>query len=412
VGHACIATSGNAVSFCDLNTLLHHPDWTLPDYAGGSILNLASSLETHFGVTSENAVLRNSLPLEGAETVVLFIVDGLGQWQLEKHIADGDVPNLKALMEGGHHQVITSVFPSTTMAAVTAMHTATPPAKSGWLGYTLWLPEIGATVEMIGQINQTTHKPLEDRGFLASVPGMYARLEKLGVQVSSVQPSGYRGSWLNDWYWQGAVQYGYITANILPSATARPLELDGRRLVVLYWADYDSVCHRHGPSSSAASDEISALDHALGRLIVRLPRDGKTALVVTADHGQVDLRADAAVYLERDEWLRSRLLSAPGGDRVCRTLRVAPDELQAVEAHVRRYGDVMRSAEAWEAGLFGGAPAQASFRERVGDLIVMPRDGMQLCWTFTGKQPSRPHLGSHGALSHEEMRVPLLAARM
>ncbi|NJK45151.1 MAG: alkaline phosphatase family protein [Pleurocapsa sp. SU_196_0] len=344
--------------------------------------------------------------------MVLFIVDGLGQWQLEKHIADGDVPNLKALMEGAHHQVITSVFPSTTMAAVTAMHTATPPAKSGWLGYTLWLPEVGATVEMIGQINQTTHKPLEDRGFLASVPGMYTRLEKLGVQVSSVQPSGYRGSWLNDWYWQGAVQYGYITANILPSATARPLELDGRKLVVLYWADYDSVCHRHGPSSSAASDEISALDHALGRFMARAPegrQDGSRgngrSRTDRPESGRGGVsRARRVVALEVAE--------RPGGDRVCRTLRVAPDAVDAVEEHVRRYGDVMRSSEAWEAGLFGGAPGQVLFRERVGDLIVMPRDGRQLCWTFTGKQPSRPHLGSHGALSHEEMRVPLLAARL
>jgi hypothetical protein len=407
-----LASPRRLLCFSNLNTLSSHPDWTLPDYAGGSILNLASSLSAHFGLDSGHAVLREPLPLEGAETVVLVIVDGLGEWQLEKHVADGDAPNLKALLEGVHRQTITSVFPSTTMAAVTSIHTATPPAQSGWLGYTLWLEEVGATVEMIGQINQTSHKALEDREFLRSVSGVYGRLEKIGVNGFAVQPLAYRGSWLNQWYWQGAVQYGYVTANTSSSIAMRPLEMEGRKVVVVYWADYDTVCHRHGPSSLEASDEISALDHALGRLLARLPRDGKTALVVTADHGQVDLIADKAVYLERDEWLTARLLSVPAGDRVCRTLRVLPEQLEEVEAHVRQYGDVLRSADAWDAGLFGGLPAQETFRSRVGDLMVMPQGGMQLCWTFTGKQPPRPQLGSHGALSHEEMRVPLLALRL
>jgi predicted AlkP superfamily pyrophosphatase or phosphodiesterase len=395
-----------------LNTLSSHPDWTLPDYAGGSILNLASSLAAHFGVDTGHPVLREPLPLEGVETVVLLLIDGLGSWQLARHVADGDVPNLQALLEGAHHQGLTSVFPSTTMAAVTSIHTASSPAQSGWLGYTLWLEEVGATVEMIAQINQSTHKVLEDREFLRVVPGLYSRLEKVGVNGFAVQPSAYRGSWLNQWYWQGAVQSGYVTANTSSAVATRALGVAGKKIVVVYWADYDTVCHRHGPSSLEAADEIAAMDLTLGRLLKRVPRDGKTLFLVTADHGQVDLIADKAVYLERDEWLTARLLSAPGGDRVCRTFRVIPGELEAVEAHLGQLGDVLRSAEAWEAGLFGGAPARETFRARTGDLIAMPRDGVQFCWTFTGKHPSRPQLGSHGALSHEEMRVPLLALRL
>jgi Type I phosphodiesterase / nucleotide pyrophosphatase len=398
--------------FSDLNSLLSHPDWTLPDYAGGSILNLAASLHAHFGVDTGHAGLRTPLPLEDVETVVLLIVDGLGQAQLERHIADGDAPNLGALLGGAHHQTITSVFPSTTMAAVTSIHTASAPAQSGWLGYTLWLEEVGAVVEMIGQINQDTGQVLEDRGFLRVVPGAYRKLQDRGVPVFAIQPLGYRGSWLNEWYWQGAAQSGYVSANTIGSRISSPLEVEGPKMIVLYWADYDSVCHRHGPSSLAAADEISAVDHAVGRLLKRLPQDGKTLFLLTADHGQVDLEAQKAVYLERDAWLSERLLGAPAGDRICRTFRVTPDSLEKTRAYLERYGDVMLSRDAWEAGLFGGPPAQEHFRSRVGDLIVLPRNGAQLCWTFSGKQPARPHLGSHGGLSHDQMRVPLMALRV
>jgi hypothetical protein len=394
-----------------LNTLAHHPDWTLPDYAGGSILNLAASLADHFGVRTPHAVLRHRLPLEGIESVVLLIVDGLGQWQLDKHIADGDAPNLCSLM-GRDPQVITSVFPSTTMAAMTSIHTATPPASSGWLGYTMWLEETQTLTEMIAQVDMATKKPLEDKGFLAAVPSIYSSYAAAGVNVYAVQPQGYRGSWLNDWYWRGAAQLGYVSANTIGSIALPALEVSGKKLIVLYWADYDSVCHKHGPSSAAASDEIAAVDHAIGRLLGRLPGDGKTALIVTADHGQIDLDPQQAVYLERDQWLVDRLLSPPAGDRLCRTFRLPPNQLQAVREHLRRYGDVLEASVAWEAGLFGGVPASDGFRSRVGDLIVMPHAGSQLCWTFSGKQPPRPHRGSHGGLSHDQMRVPLLHLRV
>ena len=389
----------------------HHPDWTLPDYAGGGILNLSASLANHFGVSTAHAPLRNALPLEDVETVVLLIVDGLGQWQLEKHIRDGDAPNLQRLMQRDA-QVITSVFPSTTMAAITSIHTATPPAQSGWLGYTMWLEETQTLTEMIAQVDLETRKRIEDKGFLAAVPSIYSSYAAAGVKVYAVQPQMYRGSWLNDWYWRGAAQLGYVSANTSGSVALSALEVTGKKLIVLYWADYDSVCHQHGPSSASASDEIAAVDHAVGRLLARLPRDGKTALIVTADHGQIDLQPDRVVYLERDAWLAERLRGPPAGDRLCRTFRVKPSQLEAVREHLRRYGDVLDGSDAWEAGLFGGAPASDTFRSRVGDLIVLPHAGSQLCWTFSGKQPSKPHRGSHGGLSHAQMRVPLLTVRV
>ena len=276
------------LSCANLNTLEHHPDWTLPDYAGGSILNLAASLAGHFEVSVPHAPLRHPLPLEGVTTVVLLIVDGLGQGQLEKHIRDGDAPNLERIAHKDS-QVITSVFPSTTMAAMTSIHTATPPAQSGWLGYTMWLEETQTLTEMIGQVDMATKKPLEDKSFLAAVPNIYSSYAAADVNVYAVQPRTYRGSWLNDWYWRGAAQLGYVTANSLGSVAQSALAVTGKKLIVLYWADYDSVCHKHGPSSAAASDEIAAVDQAIGRLLLRLSKDGKTALIVTADqvgHGQ------------------------------------------------------------------------------------------------------------------------------
>jgi hypothetical protein len=395
-----------------LTSSLARASWTLPDYAGGSVLNLASSLATHFGVSAPHPVLRDAPGLEGAETVVLLIVDGLGKAQLERHISDGIAPNFAALLAHGTSTTLTSVFPSTTMAAMTAIHTARAPNESGWLGYTLWLEETGTLTEMIAQVALPDKKPLPRKEFLRVVPNIYSAYANAGVSVYTVQPREYRGSWLNEWYWAGAQTVEYASANTVSSVALEALEGSGRKLVILYWADYDTVCHAHGPSSLEASDEFAGVDAALGRLVQRLPRDGKTALLVTADHGQIDLDPREQIHLERDVWLAGHLQGAPGGERLGRTLRLKPGQLEAVEAHVRQYGDVIRTAEAWDAGLFGGAPALETFRARVGDLIVLPCGGTQLGWSFSAKHLSTPHLGSHGGLSHDQMRVPLLTLRV
>ncbi len=382
-----------------------------PDYTGGSIVNLTSSLAQHFDVKASAAPLRQPLDLRGIETVVLFIADGLGAWQLEKHLAAGDMPTLKGLLEDSHSSTLTSVFPSTTMAAITGMHMAATPAQTGWLGYQLWLEEVGAVTEMIGQVDMAKQTKLEQPDFLKQSESIYSKLERRGIGAYSVAPTQYRGTWLNEWYWSGAMQYGYLTPNTCASVASNALQLEGRKVVVVYWADYDSVCHKHGPTSDEAADEISALDHALGRLIKRLPKNGKTAFLLTADHGQINLNERRTVYLEQQRDLMPCLLSPPAGDRVCRTFRVKPGMLEEVRDMLEVTSHTLLTSEAWEAGLFGGLPSEETFYRRVGDLIAMPRDGAQLCYTYPGKHPSRPHKGSHGALSRQEMQVPLVMTR-
>lgn len=390
---------------------LELPDsFVRPDYAGGSILNLVSSIAAHFGVETGHPGLRDALSLEGVETVVLFVVDGLGRGQLEKHIADGDAPTLQSLMASEDHRVLTSVFPSTTMAAMTAMYTGCAPAQSGWLGFTLWLEEVQAVVGMIEQVNLATQTVLEERDFLRVVPNLASRLERAGVNCFGVQPSEFQG-WLDDWYRQGMMRCGYITTNTLPSVARDALEVSGPKYVMVYCPDYDSVCHRHGPSSPHASDEISATDHALGRLLKLIPRDGKTLLMITADHGQKDLNLNHTVYLEQDAALMKLLEGLPAGERTSRTFRVKPGALDELKERLEGYCDLIESSAAWDAGLYGGPPAQETFRKRVGDLIALPREGIQMLYTYPG-QKARLLSGSHGGLTEAEMRVPLISVRL
>ena len=67
--------------------------------------------------------------VEGANQVVLLVIDGLGWHQLQSNIAHA--PTIST-MQGG---LITTVAPSTTVTALTSITTGLTPGEHGLMGY-------------------------------------------------------------------------------------------------------------------------------------------------------------------------------------------------------------------------------------------------------------------------------------
>lgn len=151
---------------------------------------------------THHAAYRHPLPLHGARHVVLIVVDALGAGQLRDAITRGDAPTLASLTPTPGP--VTSVFPSTTMAALTTLHTARAPAEHGYLGLTVWLDEAQAVVNLIRLYDVYTHTPLADAGFLAAVPSLYRQMRDRGVAAHVVMPAAYQHSVLTRWACDGA----------------------------------------------------------------------------------------------------------------------------------------------------------------------------------------------------------------
>ncbi|NIV33463.1 MAG: alkaline phosphatase family protein, partial [Anaerolineae bacterium] len=61
----------------------------------------------------------------------------------------GEGQALSALARAGRLIPLTSVFPSTTDAALVSLSTGRPPAEHGWLAYTMYLRELGIAANAI-----------------------------------------------------------------------------------------------------------------------------------------------------------------------------------------------------------------------------------------------------------------------
>src|SRR5204863_8831339 len=92
---------------------------------------------------------------EGVRQVVLVLADGLGLAQLRALCTAGDMPFVASITERARRhdraQLIeaTTVFPSTTAAAITTLHTARTPQEHGNLAYFVWLEEFAPVAQML-----------------------------------------------------------------------------------------------------------------------------------------------------------------------------------------------------------------------------------------------------------------------
>ncbi|GHF51149.1 hypothetical protein HNQ07_003023 [Deinococcus metalli] len=378
-----------------------------PHHDGRSILNFVTSIAAHFGVRTGHAPLATHLPLTGVSTVVLVVADGLGHFPLKQHLRAGHLPHLEArVADGGAlYSTMTSTFPSSTMTAMTTLHTGAAPAQHGWLGTSVFE---GTTVLDI--LRQRDLLSGEAARLPPATGTVYRQLAAAGVTARAVTPASFEGTLLNDWYYDGATTVPYDDLTDLPDAVARAAAGGGPRYVIAYWPDFDTVSHDHGPYSRAAADAAHAFDAAFHALLGRLPDDGSVLTLLTADHGQSSTPAPLAVHLNAVPGLCDMLDGPPAGETQVRYLRVRPGAEDDVHAALRDHATVLPAAEAWAAGLFGGPPAQEAFLERTGDHVAIAYHGRQLLWPAPEHAP-RVWAGTHGGWAAEQMVVPLVMVR-
>lgn len=401
-----------------------------PDYEGGGLLNVAATVLDVLGVRDETdpPPLRGLDPalLEGARQVVLVMADGLGIGQLRALSASGDVPFLTRLLErarrGAGVQLIeaTTIFPSTTAAAITTLNTARTPQEHGNLAYFLWLEEFAQVTQMLrwgpGSARRGSYfdDPDVDPRDYVKVNSVHARLRERGAVSYVIEPEIFRTEAMTRMHAAAATYTGYVLPSTMGVRVRDLLEQrpwgDAPAYVYAYWAGIDTVGHLHGPRSAEHAAEAALLDLALERTFGDRMA-GDTLVLLTADHGHAATDPDKLIDLIGDDQLRGMLRNPIAGEP--RLAFLYTDHAERVKQHLaRRYGDtcfVFDRDDAIEAGLFGrGEPDLA--RRRVGEVCVMLAGDLAASILKVDGQIFR-HRGSHGGMSPEEMNIPVIAWR-
>ena len=373
-----------------------------PAYGSASLADLLPSVLTSLGVPGE----RDALRLAPTARAVVLLVDGLGAALLRRHAEAA--PFLTSLAA----RDLTAGFPATTVTSLASFGTGLPPGEHGLPGYTSWVEEVEQTVGWLGWSPVSARTDLRDELVPEVVQPRATAFERAaadGVEVTVAQPASFDGSGLTRAVLRGGSARGSITPGDAVALAVEASRLGTRSLVYCYTPDLDLTGHVRGVASDAWHEQLAVVDRFAEQLAARLPAG--TVLHVTADHGMVDVADDARVDADASPVLREGVRALAGEPRA-RHVHAEPGAQADVLARWRaELGDrmqVLSRDELVAAGLLGPVVTPAALA-RTGDVVAIATGDVAVV-----RRRAEPRFsalrGQHGALTDDELLVPLLSS--
>lgn len=383
--------------------------------------------------------------------VVFIFIDGFG-WRFIQRYGD-ELPFLKRFLDAGVVSQLTTQFPSTTAVHTTTIHTGLPVGHSGIVEWNYYEPSLERVISPLlfsfagDQDREVLRRTGVDPKAIFPFSTVYQRLA--GVPSYCFQHQSYAHSSFSKTVCDGATIMPYDTVPEAIATLRSLLDQPGPGYYLLYIASVDAICHRYGPSSVEAGTEVKAVCHLLDSLLCESmsastqQSSADTLMLVSADHGQIDVFADKKIYLKQRcpklaRWMkrdrRGKLLVPSGGPRDF-FVHVRAETLAEADAYLRQQledcATVYRTEWLIDHGYFGAVGPR--LRDRLGDLILLPHKHFSIFWhprlrdrlssliripskyfPFSRlpqgvQELTRSTFGHHGGLTEEEMTIPLLA---
>lgn len=379
----------------------------VPDYRGGSLVNLMSSIAAALGGSSPYPPL-GALPPEALGRVrhlVLLVVDGLGYGYLQ-----GRDSALRRHLRAP----LTSVFPSTTASAIPTFLTGLAPQQHGLTGWNMYFREIGAIAAPLPFRVRAGRHALREAGVTpSSLFGLTPLFDRLPLPCHVVSPQHIIHSDFNVALAGRAQRHAYASVEEMFVVIADILRgAEPRGYVHAYWPELDSLAHAHGIGSEHVASAFHALDAAFAHLLT-VARNSDSLVLVTADHGFIDTTAADTIDLDDHADLRDALLLPLCGEPRVAYAYVRAGREAAFESAVReRLADrvrLFRSDDLVRQGWFGPGAAHPALRDRLGDYVLVP-GGRTILRDWLRGEERYTHVGVHGGLTEAEMIVPLVVA--
>lgn len=398
-----------------------------PLYGSYSFSRIATTVEGLFGRGLNSSTLPPSV-LEGLpksySKVLLFFVDAFGWRFLERHRGHRV---LSRFLEGGCASKLTSQFPSTTAAHTTSIHTGVPLYESGIHEWYYYEPKVGSIIAplLFSFASDDGRNTLKSAGIRPETifppQTLYQRLAADGIASHVFQYIDYIQSPFSDVVCAGAKTHPYLDlTGGFAALSEAVVSTPGPAYYFTYYDGIDLMGHKVGPDMPQFDAEIERFFNAFETdLLNKIEGVKDTLVIITADHGQLQVYPETALYVdELVPDLEKRMLRSPrdgrplvpAGSSRDLFMHVKPEYVKEVTEQLREKvgsaAEVYRTSELIEAGIFG--KPSAAFLERVGSVVVLPRQGQMVWWSDGGKNKCG-FRGHHGGMSPEEMEIPFLA---
>ncbi len=396
--------------------------------------NLPATIEFLMTNNERNALphdVLGNLPTH-YDKVVFFFVDAFGWRFFERYAEKYDF--LKTIMNEGVVSKLTSQFPSTTAAHVTSIHTGLPVSQSGIYEWNYYEPLVDDLISplLFSYVNYAEgEKYKRDTLKKTNVPAeaffpqqtFYNSLKEQGIVSHILQYQNYTPSTYSDVVFRGARTHPYqsIEQALFYLSELTTVENTPPSYYFVYFDRIDATCHHYGPFSKEFEQEVDRFFKAMHELFYKniQGKAKNTLLIMTADHGQVEVNPKTTYYLDKElpefgQYLATNQqghLLVPAGSARDMFLYVKEQYVNEAVVLLRQKlegrAEVYHTQDLLAQHFFGLEEPSPTFLGRLGNVVILPYKNETVWWSQEGKYAMN-FLGHHGGLTREEMEIPLL----
>ncbi len=355
-----------------------------------SILSVASSVLNHFGVKDcQHKTLPefDKLLDKNYKNVIVMLFDGMGVSAINEHLNESDFLRQHFVCS------ISSVFPSTTVAATTTIESGYSPVETAWLGWDLYFNEIGENVAVFRNSLQRNGEAAADYNVAWKyIPykRIFERIEEVNGKGSAVCVSPFS-------------KFHSKSVRDICKVIKRLSRKKQKKYIYSYWYQPDKAMHDYGVKSEQTHEQIILINNEVERLCKQLKN---SLVIITADHGLCDSINE---YLEDYPEL-STMLKVPPSIEPSRAMSffVKDGLLEDFKDEFNRnFGDnfmLMTKDEVFAENLLGFGKPHPKTYDFVGDFLAIATGEKSL---FIERE-ERNFTGVHAGLTEKEMTVPFI----
>lgn len=362
---------------------------TYPNY-DRNILSIASSVLNHFGVKDcQHKTLPefDKLLEKDYKNIIVMLFDGLGTSTLKYHLEEN------AFLRKNHVTDISSVFPSTTVAATTSIISGYSPAECAWLGWDLYFEEIGENVAVFRNTLQINGEPAAK----FNVAHKYIPVKSIMKRIEEV--NGRRSAYCVSFF----SKYRSKSVEDICKTVYKLSKKRKKKYIYAYWHQPDGAMHGHGVTSQEAHEQILHINREVEKLCGKLEN---SLIIVTADHGLCD---GTTKYLEDYPQLMELLKIPPSVEPRALSFFVKDGEAEKFKTEFNKiFGSsfrLMTKNEVFSEKLLGYGTPHPKTADFIGDFFAVALD--KTCIDY--KRGNYEFVGVHAGLTEEEMTVPFIA---
>lgn len=355
-----------------------------------SILRYIASIRKYYGLESSfqtNELFDSVLSQKKPKRIFLLLIDGLGYNLLSKKLSSDSFLNKNLLFK------TTTVFPPTTTAATTSIQNGKAPNENGWLSWTQYFKEIDdIIIPFLGQGFYNEKKYGQDFAYNAvPVDTTVEELNRKGIKSRILFPAFKE---------DGCATFLQMCQRLQRYSTNKEYDY-----IYAYWDGYDTIMHINGPSSKKCDGYLRELNSNLEMLSKELGED--TMLIVTADHGQIDVEETINLYPKYEKYL----LKKPSLEFRATAFYVKEELKEEFEKVFKEEFEedfiLLTHSQVLQTQLFGTSKDHPRFEEFIGDYLAIAKS--KKCFKYQESPSNDPDLkGQHAGMLDDEVLIPII----